>query len=114
MNLPRVLTERDAIRTVAERWKQQYLVGGDWKRVLNGKSDAIHARLAALDVETATAADVAEVVGNTSWVGPTCDGCGEYVAWAVEVGDAPDYESRTAVLCAPCLRAAYALLGMTL
>jgi len=40
-----------------------------------------------------------------------CDGCGEPHDALAEVGEEPCYESRTATLCAACLRQALALVG---
>lgn len=39
-----------------------------------------------------------------------CEECGEKVHKAVELGETFDHGSRTALLCAKCLRAALALL----
>lgn len=60
-----LLDERSQVRGVAKRWRAQYgegTYGGDKRKRMVG------AELAALDIETATAADVAEIVGNGSWV----------------------------------------------
>jgi hypothetical protein len=104
-----LLNERNQVRTVARRWHCQYgagTYGGDKRRRMVG------AELAALDVETATAADVAELVGNGSWVCKNiCHECGADTWDAVQVGQAPDYESSTAIICGDCLRAALRLLG---
>lgn len=40
---------------------------------------------------------------------PACSECGEQKGSVVELGDEPDYESRTAWICLDCLRAAVAL-----
>jgi hypothetical protein len=67
--------------------------------------------LAALDVETATAADVAEIVGNGSWVGKNiCNACKAETWDAVQLGEPPDCESSTVTICADCLRSALRLL----
>jgi hypothetical protein len=104
-----LLNERNQVRTLAKRWHAQYgagTYGGDKRQRMVGTE------LAALNTETATAAEVAEIVGNGSWVSMnTCHECGAETWDAVEVGQPPDYESHTATICADCLRAALRLLG---
>lgn len=52
-----ILTERAQVRTVVQRWRRQYPPTS-----LQSKWQAIGAELETLDVETATAQDVAEQV----------------------------------------------------
>jgi hypothetical protein len=59
--------------------------------------------LRALDVETATAADVNAIIGNNTWASLTCDGCGEDKYRILRLGDEPDYEARWQDLCLDCL-----------
>jgi hypothetical protein len=100
-----LMNERQQIKAVARKWKRQYPTG------VNGGVD-IGAKLAALDVEAATADDVAQIIGNRSWVAKeTCDECGAETWDAVQLGEEPDYESSTATICGDCLRAALRLLG---
>jgi len=105
----KLLNERHQVRNVAEKWRAQYgagTYGGDKRQRMVGQE------LAALNAETATAAEVAEIVGNGSWVCKnTCHECGAETWDAVEVGQPPDYESSTATICGNCLRAALRLLG---
>lgn len=102
-----LVTTRSQIRSVAERWKQQYPT--DQATMHFKSTDAIHARLLALDTETATAEDVSAVIGNDSWTRIRCDQCRKDVDAAVVCGEAPNYESNTANLCVPCLESALAL-----
>lgn len=95
-------SEREQVQRVADRWKQQYCHGGDWGSLLRGSSHAIYTKLAALP-STATAADVAAIIGNDGWIGEDCDECGEHTA-IVLLGDEPDHESHTVYLCADCVR----------
>lgn len=104
-----LMNERNQVRSVASRWHAQYGAGSygadTCKRMVG-------AELAALDIDTATAEDVKKIVGNGSWVGKrTCDECGAKTWDAVQVGQPPDYESSTAIICGDCLRAALRLLG---
>lgn len=101
-----LLNERGQVRGVLAAWNAQYPGGDPWGTAK---------RLAALDPETATADDVARVIGNNSWVRPhKCDECGHESWDVVRVGEAPDYESSTAELCARCLTAAVSLLSEAL
>jgi hypothetical protein len=110
MNRPRLLTVRQCIRTVAERWRYQY---PGPQNVQGTRGDTWRA-LQALDVETATAEDVAQIIGNDSWTSIKCNACGrDDCEMAVEVGELPDYETMTATLCAGCLRDALDLLPGT-
>jgi hypothetical protein len=97
----KAISARVLIRGVAAAWRRQY--PRDFER--------IHERLCAIDVETATAADVEAIIGNRSWtIVPRCHGCGLGAELVVEVGEEPDYESSTATLCESCLRDALATL----
>ena len=102
------ITVRSLIRAVADRWDRQYPPGH--KHTAPDKV-AIGVRLRALDAETATAAEVDAIIGNSSWTDvPRCDDCGAVgLSVVVQVGEALDYESATAHLCLPCLRAAVEL-----
>lgn len=61
----RVITERGLIAGVAKAWKRQYL----------NEENSIYRQLLHLDKQTATADDVAAIIGNRSWT--TLDACGE-------------------------------------
>jgi hypothetical protein len=105
----KALSERNQVRNVLSAWVKQY---GTRTRQRPGANFETLAKLEALDTETATAADVAAIIGNTTWVRPqTCDECRAVTWQAVQVGEEPDYESATAIICVHCLRAALNLLG---
>ena len=108
----RLINERENVRGVAERWKSQYCHGdGSWSTTINGDTGMVYKRLAALDIETATASQVAEIIGNNTWAGPgDCNECGQSRNVLVELGQDPDYESATARICEDCLRKALALV----
>lgn len=100
-----VETIQNRVATVAERWLKTYgpsyadaAYKGDWREK--------HADLCALP-PTATAADVAAVIGNYSWTNIECHVCGaERLDLAVAVGQEPDYDANFVVACLPCLRKA--------
>jgi hypothetical protein len=65
-----------------------------------------------LDKETATAKDVADIIGNTSWAREQkCDECGQYVGALVEIGEEYDYESSIAWVYRRCIEKAVGLFG---
>lgn len=102
----KLITKREVIKRVAERWLNQYT---QFKRHSGEKQDT-YKRLLQLVLDTATEDDVEKVIGNRSWTRMACDQCEQEVDTLVQVGQEPDYESRTASLCPTCLRAAVALL----
>lgn len=99
------ITTRSQILSVAERWDRQYP-----SRRPDHVRDPIRKRLHELDKTTATAADVAAIIGNDSWTKCMCNECDQEVESVVEVGQEPDYESATATLCVTCLKKAAALM----
>ena len=101
----KLITERTQIREVASRWRLQYPESGKYGK--DPTKQAIANSLSALNVETATADDVFAIIGNTSWCEPQkCNECGDVFDVVIQVGEEPDYESRTATLCIDCLRKA--------
>lgn len=105
-----VLDERTQVKQAIQRWVRMYGLDRTYGADQHGRR--VGAELMALDQETATAADVAEIIGNSSWACERpCNECGQETWSAVEIGEPPDYESATAVVCGACLRAALRLLG---
>lgn len=100
--LVRLGDERAQIATVAERWKSQYYAEGKWGRTIHGPAEDIYVGLAALAPD-ATAQDVKAIIGNSSWIGYACNGCDAQPSVAWQIGDEPDYESHTVVLCPECM-----------
>lgn len=98
---------------VVDKWKEQYAKGGEWGDIYIGgyavSAKTIYDALVALG-PTPCPDKVDEVIGNGSWTHLYCNECRQRVDLAVCVGEEPDYDSATAYLCEPCLRAAYALL----
>lgn len=96
----KLITIRSQIRDVSERWDRRYksgIHGAD--KVETGK------RLAEIDPETATAEEVAAIIGNDSWAcKQDCDECGEESEILVRVGEEPYY--RRAAICQECLNTA--------
>ena len=100
-------TMREQVRSVANRWRTQYCNASRH----GVDRQEIQRKLDALDVETATDADVNAIIGNSSWAAPhQCHECGVSTWDAVELGQPPDYDSHTATVCIDCLRKAVALV----
>lgn len=105
-----VLDERTQVKQAIEEWVQAY--GLDQGGYGDNRGRRVGAELMALDQETATAAQVAEIIGNDSWThAKACDECGQESWRVVEIGEPRAPDSATAVVCRDCLRAALRLLG---
>lgn len=105
-----LLNERAQVKQAIKNWLGMY--GLDRTYGADKRGRKVGAELLALDQETATADDVAEIIGNHSWVHEkSCSECGAESWGIVEIGEPPDYESATAYLCRDCLQSALRLLG---
>lgn len=106
----RVLDERTQVKEAIQRWIERY--GVDRTYAMDKRGRSVGKELMNLDQETATADDVAEIIGNNSWAHEEeCGECGKRSWGIVEIGDKPDHESNTAYVCGGCLRSALLLLG---
>lgn len=94
----KVITLRDRIRRVPERWKNQY---EPFEQHSPDKLE-IYNKLLLLDLDTCFTSDIKNIIGNNSWTRLDCDECQREVDWLVRLGEAPDYESRTACICKDC------------
>lgn len=94
-----VISPRRLILEVVNRWKRQY----------PDSRLETRAKLEALDLTTATAADIAAIIGNDSWSRLWCDGCSGYVDGPVILIN-PDGDG-TPTICATCMSAGLALLA---
>lgn len=104
-----IIDERSKVSTVAAEWRRQYCHDGKWWTTLIGDTGEVYKKLRALPA-SATSSDVAKIIGNDSWAGPSnCNECGEKASRTVQLGSPPDYESRTVEICESCLRKALAL-----
>lgn len=101
MKTPYVITVRQLILNVADRWKKTYWPS--W----NGLSEDKWHQLCRLNKETCSAGEVCGIIGNESWTELRCDQCDKSKEALVVVGQEMDYESRTASLCLSCLEEAH-------
>ncbi len=112
----KAFTQRDVIKQVTAKWERQYEGQMDSTGYLypGGKGDKTRGetlkQLQALDLNTCTAKEVNDIIGNESWTRMNlCDECGKQPNVLVQVGNEPDYDSHTAWLCLNCLSNANAL-----
>jgi hypothetical protein len=97
-----VITERDRIKQVVSSWSHTYSGGSYGKDKLE-----ILERLKQLDLNKATAKEIENIIGNSSWTDLKCNECEKYVKKVVQVGEEPDYESATVFLCVKCIKRLY-------
>jgi len=93
-----VITKREIIKSVVERWGQTYRnnsYGEDKLEILE--------RLKLLDLETVGAVTINNIIGNNSWTTLKCSECGKDSIVVIQVGEEPDYESATIQICLPCI-----------
>ena len=102
----KLITERGLIHDVATRWYAQY----QSMFVQHPDKKETYEKLLALDTETATSADVSNIIGNYSWTTQYCNECGEKSRFIVEIGEEPGYDSSTAQICPYCIQKAWALV----
>ena len=100
----KVVTKRDVILSVAQRWNNQYR-SKQWDGT---DKRAIGQAIRALDLLTATEDDVASIIGNRSWTRLQCDQCEREVERVVQIAGTNEYGPDN--LCETCLRQAVALL----
>jgi hypothetical protein len=96
----KVITAHASARTVASRYR----------RVLPHETEVL-SKLKALG-RNPDPADVVKIIGANGkyWVYPECDQCNKLADVVVSVGQPPDYDSHTAVLCLKCVTKAFNLL----
>lgn len=92
------ITVRDLIRTLAGRFEHRY--GSDVCCI----DDKVR-QLRALNPDTATAQDVAAIMGNAVWVELECHACG---AKPLSVAARTAVDGKTIDFCGECLTAALA------
>lgn len=105
----RLITRDQKAAEAAESWKKQYCVGERWREVLQGDTEEVYSRLLKLG-PTPRPNDVDAVIGNSSWTRIICNECRQHdVSSAVQIGEEPDIESNTALICPDCISKAAGL-----
>ena len=97
----RLITRAELAKRAAARWKGQYQNWDFTWKYDSGKETSYNSLLAL--GENPAPNDVDDVIGNGSWTDIRCDECYSHVESAMQVGEEPDYESATALICKPCL-----------
>ena len=106
----KLITERDVIRGALEEWNRLH----NYADIDVPYEREVRKRLEALDLETATAEQIGEIIGNNEWIIPWCWDCAERhgKAW-IQLGedDVGEYEDPV-YLCASCAQQAVSMLLM--
>lgn len=102
----RIITKREIIKGVLERWKYQYPNENHGKDKLE-----ITKKLSKLNLSRVSAKRVDEIIGNQSWTRLDCDECQEPVDKVVMFieRNEDEYECNTCELCLDCLKKALKL-----
>jgi len=99
-----IITRRDKIKGAPAAYQQQYSTMLQRQRMHGaGTFQQALDKLNALDTNTCTAKDIADIIGNDSWTDLKCDECNTKVDTVVQLGQDEDYDSRTAYVCQECL-----------
>ena len=111
----RLVTARDIIMSVAERWKGVNFSDGSsrWERGPSWSEGAQEKYNALLKLDMATmtpAADIEAVIGNDAWTDYCCLFCEQESANYIEfVREKPGYRLPGVVICCDCIREAAAI-----
>jgi hypothetical protein len=106
----KVITREQLAREAPKRWGEQYAYAIRTRERSTVDKAQIYDALCALTPEELTPERVDSVIGNGSWTSVTCNECDVSVDSVVQLGEEPDYESRTATVCPSCLARAVGLL----
>lgn len=100
-----ILRREQVCADVADRWRDTHFKDTGWDTSFGEmRRECIHEALQGLCAATPSSrAAIDAAIGNESWTPIRCDECSQDAEVAVEVGEPPDYESSTVVLCVPCL-----------
>jgi len=101
----KLITIRSQILEVLNRWKKIY-TAEIWP-----EEQHITKQLEKLDLKVATAKNIKNIIGNSSWAKKQkCNECGKHFKKVVMLGEKPDYGSYTAYICKSCLKKALRLI----
>ena len=104
-----VITKRDVIRGVRDKWLGQYRASPDEARLRWDHQRTfgdVRRSLGALDLEACESTDIDRAIGVTDWASLKCDECSADCELLVRIGDEPDYDNRWIDVCVNCLRTA--------
>lgn len=92
------ISKKTLIKNVARSWKSQY--GNDKNNIYK----------ALVESKPTTELQVEQIIGNKSWTSLRCDECQKESEIVIEIGETPDFESRTANVCIECIEKALSIL----
>lgn len=109
-----VITKRDVIRGVKERWEEQYRdYAPDFKFITASPNvrtktvGEVREALEKLDLETCSSEDVDKAMGGIGgWANNCCSECGKDSQFLIHIGEQPDYEAQWVELCVLCMEKA--------
>jgi hypothetical protein len=108
----KVITKRDLILSVGERWCEQYAYSiRDPKERQHKHVMLVRDRLRKLNLETCEEGEVLKIVGNAGWTALICDQCEAHVTTVAEFQTAYGDET-TMRICMRCVLAAAEAIGM--
>lgn len=102
----KIITERELIQNVATRWKSQYGYNGEWG--FNEYHKNVYSNLLSLDTNTATAEDVARIIGNESWSYAWCSLCGNHSPISVITN--ATFIDEDIIICESCIEKVHSML----
>lgn len=108
----KAFTSQNIASEMAERWRRIYeghFEKSTWKLTDGRTPKEVYDQLVALGPDPSVA-DVSTVLGNDHWATTRCHECEVEVTRAVQLGEVPEYESSTAMICLACLKKAVKLL----
>lgn len=77
----RIITKRDRIKRVPERWKAQYCTSSGyhamprWGGFGDRSPECVYNQLCALNLDTCTEDDIAAIIGSNGWAKQACSVC---------------------------------------
>lgn len=99
-----ILTERDCIRSVRDRWNSRY-PDDNFRFVQGETAGAVRKRLKRLNLDTCSRADVDKAIGRDGWADAKCDVCGKAKPAVLQFGD-KGYDCTGIDICEDCLKEA--------
>jgi hypothetical protein len=94
----KVITRYEYAQSAPQRWIDVYK-----NRQFSSKWDYVTEKMEQMTLPV-NPDEIDALIGNTSWTNLSdCSECGSRSDPIIEVGQEPDYASRTAYLCIPCL-----------
>lgn len=101
----KLITQRNLIRSLPERWELAYKPGGSWSVLYRINPKEIYKKLLDLDLETCKPEKIAAIMLHDSWCRIVCDFCHTRLEEAVdlEIAYAEEGEEEyPTIICKEC------------